>query len=289
MERKWGNDNGGSAAWKTAAIHDKDGSVSGVPNSYILIHDGVNDSIATDAQACEIKPTWNAAVCKGDVGRLSVGAPGGGFGAGPRAVPAAGRSGAGALPVLARAPAAQAAAVPRCTGWWLAVDRAPRLSRQSFSAAMAGSSPSTRSTNVRAGTEIKVTTERPSVNLSLTELDSRLVGDLRAAGIHHRSLGYGSRAAWMRCARPAPPRTTRARMHCGSRWSPTAAVLAAPSPAVEPACRSAGNQCVIAYTATFEPIRSARFASSAGYRGSSAHCQPSPTSLLWAISTINRP
>jgi hypothetical protein len=36
-------------------------------------------------------------------------------------------------------------------------------------------------------------------------------------------------------------------------------------------------------------MRSARFASSAGYRGSSAHCQPSPTSLLWAISTINLP
>ena len=27
MERKWGNDNGSSAAWKVAAIHDKDGSV----------------------------------------------------------------------------------------------------------------------------------------------------------------------------------------------------------------------------------------------------------------------
>ena len=32
--------------------------------------------------------------------------------------------------------------------------------------------------NVRAGTEIKVTTERPTVSLSLTELDRRLVGDL---------------------------------------------------------------------------------------------------------------
>ena len=45
----------------------------------------------------------------------------------------------------------------------------------------------------------------------------RLVGDLRAAGIHHRSLGYGSRTAWMRCARPATPRTSRTRMHSGSR------------------------------------------------------------------------
>ncbi len=36
MERKWGNDNLNGVAWKAAAIHDKDGSVSGVPNSYIL-------------------------------------------------------------------------------------------------------------------------------------------------------------------------------------------------------------------------------------------------------------
>ena len=49
MERKWGNDNLNGVAWKAAAIHDKDGSVGGVPNSYILLNDGVNDSIATDA------------------------------------------------------------------------------------------------------------------------------------------------------------------------------------------------------------------------------------------------
>ena len=51
MERKWGNDNLNGAAWKVAAIHDKDGSVGGIPDSYILIHDGVFDSIATDARA----------------------------------------------------------------------------------------------------------------------------------------------------------------------------------------------------------------------------------------------
>jgi hypothetical protein len=28
----------------------------------------VNDSIAADAKACEIKRAWNAAICKGDVG-----------------------------------------------------------------------------------------------------------------------------------------------------------------------------------------------------------------------------
>ena len=71
MEKKWGNDNLNGVAWKAAAIHDKDGSVSGVPNSYILLNDGVFDSIATDSKACKIKRDWNAAVCKGDVGRLT--------------------------------------------------------------------------------------------------------------------------------------------------------------------------------------------------------------------------
>ena len=57
---------------------DKDGSLGAGPNSFVLIHDGVNDSIAVDTEACEIKPTWNAAVCKGDVGRMNVGGAGGG-------------------------------------------------------------------------------------------------------------------------------------------------------------------------------------------------------------------
>src|ERR1700704_3357447 len=93
MERKWGNDNGGSTAYKTAVIRDKDGSFGGGPNSFVLINDGVNDSIAVDAGACEIKPTWNAAVCKGDVGRLNVGGGGGGRGFG-----GGGARGAGAGP-----------------------------------------------------------------------------------------------------------------------------------------------------------------------------------------------
>src|SRR5262245_10674037 len=98
---RWANDNGNSQAYKTAAFRDKDGSLGAGPNAYVLINDGVNDSIATDAQTCEIKPTWNAAVCKGDVGRLAFAAPpgggpggarppGAGPGAGPGAPPAAG-------------------------------------------------------------------------------------------------------------------------------------------------------------------------------------------------------
>ncbi len=138
LERKWGNDNGSSAAWKVAAIHDKDGSVSGVPNSYILINDGAYDSIAADAQACEVKVSWNAAVCKGDVGRMNfaraAGGPIAGIGAGAAGTPPA--------------PPPQI-----------------MLSRNGKTYAV------TQSSNVRSGTEIKLATEEPSLNVSLTELD----------------------------------------------------------------------------------------------------------------------
>jgi cell migration-inducing and hyaluronan-binding protein len=79
---KWANDFGSSAAYATAAIHDLDGSVSGVPDSYIVIDNG----IASDTEACEIKPSWGAAVCQGDFGRLSLGG-GFGFGGNPNADP----------------------------------------------------------------------------------------------------------------------------------------------------------------------------------------------------------
>src|SRR5690606_26736316 len=93
---RWANDNGNSQAYRTSVIRDKDGSLGAGPNAYILIHDGENDSVATDEKACEIKPSWNAAVCKGDIGRLSfAGPPGGGRGGGPGAAPRGGAPGAG--------------------------------------------------------------------------------------------------------------------------------------------------------------------------------------------------
>ena len=162
MERKWANDNLNGVAWKAAAIHDLDGSVSGIPNSYILLNDGPNDSIATGPAACEIKPAWNAAVCRGDVGRLSFGggvAGGGRAGAGPGAAkggpvvgggPGAAKGGPGA----ARGGPGGGAAQPPVV-----------LSRN-------GREYSFNSGNVRAGTEIKLTTERPNVNLTLTEMDA---------------------------------------------------------------------------------------------------------------------
>jgi cell migration-inducing and hyaluronan-binding protein len=207
---KWASDNGGSTSYKTAAYKDKDGSLGFGPNSYVLIHDGVNDSIAVDTDACEIKPTWNAAVCKGDVGRMNIGgnagggrggAPGGagGGGRGAAAGPggggrgaAAGPGGPGAQAAVPAAPGAQgAAAVPGAPGAQGAgaVPGAPGGrgagggpgGRGGGAAAAPAQPPIVLSRNgkeytvtsgsVRAGTEIKVATERPNVNLSVTELD----------------------------------------------------------------------------------------------------------------------
>ena len=175
MERKWSNDDYGNGSYQTSVFHDKDGSVSGVPNSFILINDA-NDAIAID-EACEIKPTWNAAVCKGDVGRMTVGAPAGGRGGrggGRGGAPAGAAPGRGGAAVAA-APAGGAGAGRGgpVVGARNGVLGAPApagppvvLSRNGKEFAI------TAETNVRAGTEIKVTTERPALNLSVKELDS---------------------------------------------------------------------------------------------------------------------
>jgi cell migration-inducing and hyaluronan-binding protein len=78
--QRWASDFGRQNAWRGAAIHDKDGSVGGVPNSYIVLDNG----IASDDQACTIKPDWGAAVCKGDYGHFALG---GNFGFGGEAIP----------------------------------------------------------------------------------------------------------------------------------------------------------------------------------------------------------
>jgi hypothetical protein len=155
---KWSSDSGSHGGYMGAVFHDLDGSVGGVPDSYILINDE-NDGIAID-DACEIKPTWNAAVCKGDVGRLAVGGPYAG-------------GGLRGFPGFGGAPGA-ASYRTAATGLGLAAGRGgpggpPQppviLSRNGKEATLTGQ------TNIRAGTEIKVTTERPSVVLRLSELD----------------------------------------------------------------------------------------------------------------------
>jgi cell migration-inducing and hyaluronan-binding protein len=191
---KWASDNGGSTSYKTAAYRDKDGSLGGGPNSYVLIHDGVNDSIAVDAEACVIKPTWNAAVCKGDIGRLSFATPGAGPFGGARGAGPGGAGGAGpaAGAVAAPGPGGPPAGGPGPGAFGgsgpAAGPGGPAPGGPgpgAFGAGGPGGAPAqppvvlsrngkeytVTATNVRAGTEIKVTTERPSLPLTLTELD----------------------------------------------------------------------------------------------------------------------
>jgi cell migration-inducing and hyaluronan-binding protein len=139
LERRWASDYGGMAAYKSAAFHDLDGSVSGIPGAYIVLDNG----IAADEDACEIKPSWGAAVCTGDMGRLSVGGVGGGGGGrggrGGRGRGGFGGGGAAADPIV--------------------------LSRNGREFEYPGQA------TLGSGAEIKVDTARESVSLSLSEMD----------------------------------------------------------------------------------------------------------------------
>jgi hypothetical protein len=151
IDARWDSDNRSGSAYRTAAIHDLDGSTTGIPDSYALIHDGENDGVATD-DTCVIHPTWNASVCKGDIGRLqfSIRRPGPTSGAGLALKDVALRS---AAPARAAAPPRPAPQQPIVLG----------RNGKDFKI-------TANQSTVRAGTEIRVKTERPEVAISLSEM-----------------------------------------------------------------------------------------------------------------------
>ncbi|MBK6672912.1 MAG: G8 domain-containing protein [Proteobacteria bacterium] len=163
IDPRFDSDNRGAVSYRSAAIHDLDGSTTGIPDSYVLIHDGENDSVATD-DTCRIQPTWNAAVCAGDIGRVQFSArrPGPTRGAGLALKDVALRS---AVPAPVRA-TALAPAPPA---------KPITLSRNGKDFKITANQGT-----VRAGTEIRVNTERPEVAISLTEMakDSWVVFEL---------------------------------------------------------------------------------------------------------------
>jgi cell migration-inducing and hyaluronan-binding protein len=193
------------------AIHDLDGSTTGIANSYVLLNDGENDSVATD-NTCKIQPTWNASVCTGDVGRLYF------RGVGPAAAPRLGGAGAGAgLTVSPGAgPAQQLAAAAAAPA------RPPEqpiaLARNGRDFKITGNQ-----STVRAGTEIQVKTERREMSLSLSEMnkDSWVMFELpgfanAASGKQQDSLDAlrkasetsyfkGDNALWVKLFVPADP------------------------------------------------------------------------------------
>ena len=198
QERRWSfsGEFGSFAGWNGAVFKDVDGSLGGGPNSYIVLDTGI--AAASDDKDCRIEPTWGAAVCKGDLGRVTINA--GGAGGGRGGARRCSRCGA---QVVARAPGAWraggAAGRWRCwpwrcwpRTWWSGCSscswcrcrswrRRPErrrwrkrrlllnpivLSRNGRNFTVTGA------TNVRAGTEIKAETEASAVSISLSELDS---------------------------------------------------------------------------------------------------------------------
>jgi cell migration-inducing and hyaluronan-binding protein len=189
IDPRFDGDNRSGSAYRTAAIHDLDGSTNGIPDSYALIHDGENNSVATD-DTCKIQPTWNASVCAGDIGRLqfsiprggatrglglalkdvalrSTGAAKGGTPGGPGAAkggPGAAKGGPGAAKGGPGGPGAAKGGAPGGRGG-AAAQQPIVLSRNGKDFNM-----TVNQTTVRAGTEILVKTERPEVSLSLSEM-----------------------------------------------------------------------------------------------------------------------
>ena len=165
-DTRFDNDNRGGNQYRTLSFRDLDGSVTGIPDSHVMLHDGENDSVVTD-DTCKIEPTWNASVCKGDVGRLNLSDSRGEL---PRAVNLESRTARFAL--LSSIGGGSAANDPLVQSQRAALfsRRAPQapiaLVRNGKEFKISGDQ-----STVKAGTEIQVKTERPEVTLSLAEMD----------------------------------------------------------------------------------------------------------------------
>jgi cell migration-inducing and hyaluronan-binding protein len=198
IDPRFDSDNRGAVAYRSAAIHDLDGSVGGMGESYILIHDGENDSVATDEESCEIHPTWNASVCTGDVGRLYFRA---GQLASPSPAPGELRGGFGFGFVRPSPPPPGAArptpAAPPAPPAPVALVRNGKEHKLTAN-----------QSTVRAGTEIQVLTDRNEVSLSVSEMkkDSWIIFEVpgfasAASGVKQGSmdeLRQANETSWFR-------------------------------------------------------------------------------------------
>jgi cell migration-inducing and hyaluronan-binding protein len=111
---------GSLSGYNRAGIHDKDGSLTGVPDAYVLNNNTGTSYTQINDKDCKLEPTWGAAVCKAEWTRAAGyagrgnggrgggagaaggrgGAPGAGAGAGPRGggAPGAAPGGRGGAP-----------------------------------------------------------------------------------------------------------------------------------------------------------------------------------------------
>lgn len=138
VDQRWAFEFGNEVGYSGAVFKDKDGSLGGPPGSYVVINNG----IATDTEACEVKPTWNAAICEGDFGRLWLRASDGKPGTGP---------------------------FNQTTGGTQIT--LSRNGRQLVTGKPGFFGPGFGNTTVKSGTRIRATTDSTTLDLNLNELD----------------------------------------------------------------------------------------------------------------------
>jgi cell migration-inducing and hyaluronan-binding protein len=163
IDPRFDNDNRGGAGYRTLSIYDIDGSVTGVADSHVLLHDGENNSVVTD-DSCAIHADWNASVCTGDIGRLNLSTDKGEL---PGNLDISTRSRRIALVAAAvgrRPPAPDAPPPPPIAP--PAPQKPIALIRNGTEFRITGNL-----SNVKSGTQMEVKTERQEVTLSLAEMD----------------------------------------------------------------------------------------------------------------------
>jgi cell migration-inducing and hyaluronan-binding protein len=203
-DARFDNDNRGGNAYRTLSFRDLDGSVTGIPNSQVLLNDGENDSVVTD-DTCEIHPSWNASVCTGDIGRLNLSDATGEL---PKDVDLSTRTARYAL-LSSLGPDAPDTPLARAQRAALFTRRPPQppiaLIRNGKEYKISGDI-----STVKAATEIEVKTERPEVTLSIAEMNQgswvmfELPGFARAtSGTEQRSMAAlraASETSWFKDA-----------------------------------------------------------------------------------------
>ena len=183
FDTRFDNDNRGGNSYRTLSFHDLDGSVTGIPDSHVMLHDGENDSVVTD-DTCEIYPSWNASVCTGDIGRLNLSDNRGEL---PAGIDLESRTARFALlsSLSPNAPDTPLVQAQRAALFNRRPPQAPiALVRNGREFRISGDQ-----STVRAGTEIEVQTERPQVTLSLAEMDEGSWVIFELPGFAHAASG----------------------------------------------------------------------------------------------------
>ena len=229
-DSRFDNDNRGGNAYRTLSFRDLDGSVTGIPDSQVLLHDGENDSVATD-DSCEIHPTWNASVCTGDIGRLNLSDSRGEL---PAAVNLESRTArfallasiGGIVQPLPLRPAASCSSGCACAGGSPRVacgnPRLPSRPSRWFATARNSRSPATRAPCVPAPRSRSKPKDRKS--LSVWPKWTRAHGSYLNCRVSPMQPPERNRAAWTHCARRTRLPISGTGMPSGSNWSCRASV-----------------------------------------------------------------